>query len=706
MSAAIEAIRSALRCGKSGCPCYKSANVHCPSHTDPVPSLTVHESPDGKPLVNCKGGCSQESVIVELKKRNLWPEVGRDRENGRVHLPTDEPVAIYEYRTASGELVAVKGRFEPRLKEKYFRWRLPAASGWSGLEGMPLVSVPLWGAELLKTQPDAPVFLVEGEKAAMAVRAGGFLAVTHGGGASIKDFGSSLDVLRGRHVVLWPDNDDPGRAYMDRARRALNGVASTTVTIFPPLPEKGDAFDYFASGQTADDLRRLVPPPPRPVMDFLTDTQDDGCKFRKLGVGYRVEFIESDVGITIEHLRRSSGELRGEVLVEGYIPTLPTHLYWGGLILSSGANREKLGKILEKRTKGLPIDWDGILEVVCRKVALAEREGEPFTTAGDMETTLGATDWLITDLCPRLEATTIYGDGGVGKSMLALAMGLTVLTGTEIVPGYAPAQRGNVLYLDWEASRARIDSRVKRLCAGASIKPVSVGYRRCVVPMVDQADDVLRYCQSEGVVLVIVDSAEMAMNGTGGEGGDPNDKVIRLHAALRTLGATVIIVDHVSADRIGRAGGAGKPIGGVFKRNLSRMTHELRKSLLISQPGQMEVGLFNTKRNDDGALLPAVSLLIEFGSTWTRYYRGGTAQDTSDLHTGEKMALALRKYGRLTLGQMANETGCTLGSIKTQLTRDKGGTFSKVGRGLYELVKTGDEQSGDAELVASQEIPF
>lgn len=75
-----EAIRDALRCGRSGCTCNGSkGNVHCPAHPDDSPSLSVKEV-DGKALVHCHSGCSQDAVIDALKQRGLWATI---HSNGR-----------------------------------------------------------------------------------------------------------------------------------------------------------------------------------------------------------------------------------------------------------------------------------------------------------------------------------------------------------------------------------------------------------------------------------------------------------------------------------------------------------------------------------------------------------------------------------------------------------------------------------------------
>lgn len=51
----------------------KNGICKCPAHSDSKPSLHVREK-DGRVLVKCHAGCSQNAVIMELRARGLWPD--------------------------------------------------------------------------------------------------------------------------------------------------------------------------------------------------------------------------------------------------------------------------------------------------------------------------------------------------------------------------------------------------------------------------------------------------------------------------------------------------------------------------------------------------------------------------------------------------------------------------------------------------------
>jgi len=99
-----------------------------------------------------------------------------------------------------------------------------------------------------------PLVVVEGEKTAIAVNQAGFNAVTWLGGspqASHADFAP----LAGYNVIIWPDNDKPGKKAADTIAEKLDGVAKSIaiVNIPPNTPNGWDAADT-----TLEEIARLI----------------------------------------------------------------------------------------------------------------------------------------------------------------------------------------------------------------------------------------------------------------------------------------------------------------------------------------------------------------------------------------------------------------------------------------------------------------
>ena len=86
---AVEIARALPKCRKSG----TGHLACCPAHQDDNPSLAITER-DGKPLVHCHAGCSQDAVIDALKAVGLWP--------GRARPSDGDFEAVYNYTDERG----------------------------------------------------------------------------------------------------------------------------------------------------------------------------------------------------------------------------------------------------------------------------------------------------------------------------------------------------------------------------------------------------------------------------------------------------------------------------------------------------------------------------------------------------------------------------------------------------------------------------
>jgi hypothetical protein len=224
--------------------------ARCPAHEDAHNSLSISDGDGGRLLLYChaNAGCSYEDICRAAGIEKSLPSSQR-----RV-------VASYDYRDEKGILLYRATRYEP----KGFLQRKPGdAGGWEyKLNGVRRV---LYGLpELLASGPEQTVFVVEGEKDADRLAQLGFVATTNAGGAG-KWRDEYSELLRGRAVVIVPDNDAPGSEHAAKVSNSLRGVASSVrVLELPDLPPKGDVSDWLAAGHTADELRSLAENAPEP----------------------------------------------------------------------------------------------------------------------------------------------------------------------------------------------------------------------------------------------------------------------------------------------------------------------------------------------------------------------------------------------------------------------------------------------------------
>jgi len=207
----------------------------CPAHDDRNPSLSLKEADDGRVLVHCHAGCEQSAVIDALKARGVWPDKPQ---------PNQFVVATYDYTDEDGELLYQVVRFEP----KGFKLRYPDGYGgwiWKKHPRQVLYRLP----EVL----EAPiVFVVEGERDVETLRNYGFAATTNAGGAKARWLPEFTTTLRGREVILIPDNDPPGRHRTARIARALLGKVGRLVIL--ELKDAKDVTDWFQQGHSECEL--------------------------------------------------------------------------------------------------------------------------------------------------------------------------------------------------------------------------------------------------------------------------------------------------------------------------------------------------------------------------------------------------------------------------------------------------------------------
>jgi predicted P-loop ATPase len=163
-------------------------------------------------------------------------------------------VAAYDYCDEASTLL-----FQVvRLRPKTFRQRRPDGNGgyvWN-LKG--ISPVPYRLPEMLKADPASIVFVAEGEKDVDALRALHFAATCNAGGAE-KWRADFAKYLKGRRVVILPDNDEAGERHAAMVERSLTGIAASVALLrLPGLPAKGDVSDWLAAGGTAEDLEALA----------------------------------------------------------------------------------------------------------------------------------------------------------------------------------------------------------------------------------------------------------------------------------------------------------------------------------------------------------------------------------------------------------------------------------------------------------------
>src|SRR5262249_27376013 len=216
-----------------------------PAHDDSSPSLSINEGDSGKVLFRCFAGCSQDAVISALRSKGLSHANGFDHSASPARHPELGPPDIrYEYTDRDDVTLGWIYRWNARPgRKKQIRpmWFLDGRWKW---EHAPSPR-PLYGLAELAAFPDRAVLLVEGEKAAAGARdlIDSHVVMTWPGGTGAVAH-IDLTPLKGRTIVLWPDNDEPGRKAMRAIADRLTDARTVKGVKLPDdLPDGWDLGD-------------------------------------------------------------------------------------------------------------------------------------------------------------------------------------------------------------------------------------------------------------------------------------------------------------------------------------------------------------------------------------------------------------------------------------------------------------------------------
>lgn len=206
-------------------------------------------APDGV-LINSFNGGDPLAIKDQCREWGMMP--GRSADDYRARSAW-RVTGTYEYTDADGAVLYRTQRQEKAGERKKFVAERLSGKEWTfGIKGVQRV---LYRLPDILAAPDAPVYLVEGERKADKLASWGLVgtAVAFGSNGWQKGYASTLS---GRTVVILPDNDDVGRDFAQKARADLENAGCTVQVVdLPGLPPKGDIMDWSGG---ADDLRALV----------------------------------------------------------------------------------------------------------------------------------------------------------------------------------------------------------------------------------------------------------------------------------------------------------------------------------------------------------------------------------------------------------------------------------------------------------------
>lgn len=237
-----------------------SAMVPTPGHSprDRGTSISLSETaPDGV-VVNCFNGDARDALAVKdvLRDKGLIRKLdaaSEDRSGRNEQRPKRlGRVGSWEFIGRDGEVLYRKVRIARSDGGKDFIYEHPdGRGGWAHGRGN-AGPVPYRLPDLLQADRGAVVYTAEGEKKADRLAEWGLVATSH------KDFPKGTidgSPLKGRTVVILPDNDDAGERYARRMADIVRGSGGRPVMVrLPGLFVGGDILDWTGTRETLLEL--------------------------------------------------------------------------------------------------------------------------------------------------------------------------------------------------------------------------------------------------------------------------------------------------------------------------------------------------------------------------------------------------------------------------------------------------------------------
>lgn len=256
---------------------HREWRAKCPVHNGDGLNFSVNAETG---LAQCHSQCGRGWDLISLEQELSGSDFPRAKDRvweiiGRPKVPWEERdfQAVYDYTDETGKLLYQVIR---KVGKKFVQ-RRPENGGWTwGLGDTRRVPYRL---EKLRNADFTGI--VEGEKDVLSLERIGLCGTCNNGGAG--NFRPELSqYFAGKHVAIFPDNDEPGREHALKVAELLSPVArSVKIVELPNLPAKGDATDFVNAGGTVEQIRELYRKAQHwtPEFQFASTIPDENDKY-------------------------------------------------------------------------------------------------------------------------------------------------------------------------------------------------------------------------------------------------------------------------------------------------------------------------------------------------------------------------------------------------------------------------------------------
>jgi len=486
-------------------------------------------------------------------KRDAAPAPGweatskHDADGSRYYAPVESKKSVrppqkrswnYPARDGSPLIQVRREDYGDGRKAKIRPWRWTGKEWVEGYEGhidRAEISVYQLGEVKRAIASGSPVFIVEGEPCADALRSLGLVATTNIGGAKKWRESDSSD-LTGAQVILCPDRDAPGLAHMERVAQDfpdaqwLYAFPASLVWNHLPSSQGLDVADWIQEhGLTKEDILAAVGSKRQvSVIDIV------GLPRKK-----KQDWTFMDICSRINEIQQLSdpGEREWEMQT---------------LAHQTGRSVAHLYKVYDTARQNQPAFS------LTDAVELLDKSPEKF-------------DWLVAGLLPMATTALLYAEGGTGKTLLANSI-IQAVTCGQNWNGF-PTRHGKVLLVQTDEPSIVTAQNLKIAGFQASLPPgqlfINSNWQFTQMQQLREA------IESHRPVLVVIDSLTSSNRTATVEEKDVEYArcLYDLRDIAMELGVAILVLHHEN-----KTGGVRGST--AIKANVSEVWHLARNSIL------------------------------------------------------------------------------------------------------------------------------
>lgn len=367
------------------------------------------------------------------------------------------------------------------------------------------------------------------------------------------------------------------------------------------------------------------------------------------------------IHLTLKNIETKKSGITCDLEVTNELDVARNPIIWrGSFTLTSEKHCLELAKRFDEALpeKQFGIRWLNFVQLFRKRVLEYIEQGEPAEEVKSEELENFKPEYLIKPFLIKNTVNLIFGEGGSGKSSLALLFAVFGKSTKLQVALDLQAEPVKVLYLDYENNRILFNSFLKQITKSYGIRDFSITYKACHMPLINEFEAICEVVDEKEPQLVIIDSLAPAC----GETIEVN-QVISFYQHLSRLRKTVLLIGHTAKNTTSET-----PYGSVYFLNLCRNVFMVKRKLITRDKFQL---ILTHKKCNVGKLIHK-PFALEFD------YSIGLGISKSEVKDVERdkteRILETLKIKACTLREISEITGVNYDTVKAICNRlhDKG----------------------------------